>query len=359
MTVINPPIAVQSRTDTNADDFRSALMAGMAGLGTTPLPRGGILPGWGAGLSVAQRGAGANMSVDVGSGACLLPSPTVGTGGWYVVNDATLNLAIAAANATLPRIDLVIARVADPQYHVGGDGLAAVKVVTGTAAASPVAPTVPTSDGAFIVLGQVAVAAAAASITNGNITANTSASRAFTVAAGGILPVANAAARTAITNPHLGLHVIEADTAAEYVWTGAAWAQLELPNAASAWAAWTPTWTALTPGNGTNASRFRQIGKTVFVQLAFTLGSTSSVASTPKASLPVPARVGTVPVLSCELADASVGIAPGGADITAGTALNLYGVNFTSGYLQVLSATFPFTWAVGDQILVTGTYEAA
>lgn len=223
MTVLNPPLAVQSRTDTNADDFRGAMSAMALPAGGSMLSRGGILPGWGAGLSVAQRGAGANMSVDVGSGIAQVPAPTAGHGGWYVENDATLNVAIAAAHATLARIDVVIARVADPQYHVGGDGLAAIKVITGTPAGSPVAPTPPTSDGAYIVLAQVAVGAAVTSITNANITLNTSATRPFTVSLGGILPVANAAARTAITSPYVGMHVIELDTAVEYVWTGAAW----------------------------------------------------------------------------------------------------------------------------------------
>lgn len=216
MAVLNPPIAVASRTDHAADDFRGALMAGMTPASGV-LPRSGILPGWGAELSVAQR-ATPGMGVLVGAGVVVVTSGLLpGHGGYYVINDASLDVAITAAHATLARTDLVIARVADPQYHTGGDGNASIKVITGTAGAG--VPAVPAAEGAYVVLAQVAVAAAASSIVNANITQNTAAARAYTVAAGGILPVANAAARTALT-PYLGQHVVEIDTFREYVWDG-------------------------------------------------------------------------------------------------------------------------------------------
>ncbi len=54
------------------------------------------------------------------------------------------------------------------------------------------------------------------------------------------------------------------------------------------WQTWAPTWTNLTPGNGTYSfAKFCQIGKTVFVRLAFVLGSTSSVGTAPTFTLPV------------------------------------------------------------------------
>lgn len=221
MTVLNPPMMVAGRTDHNADDFRGALAASMVGQGSTNLlPRAGILPGWGAELSVAQSTP--NMSVNVGSGKCFIPAPTNGHGGWYCVNDSTLNLIVAASNATNPRIDLVIARIADPQYYAGGDGLAAIKVITGVAAASPLVPTVPTAEGAYITLAQIAVAANATSIVNTNITLNTSTSRPYTVGLGGVLPVPTAAARTALT-PWNGLVVEQLDTGSLWVYTLGAW----------------------------------------------------------------------------------------------------------------------------------------
>jgi len=286
MTVINPPLAVQARADHAADDLRGALQVGVTPAGGTMLPRAGIIPGWGDELTPRQRAAGASMSVDVGSGACLLAAPTAGHGGWPLLNDGVVNLTIAAAHATLPRTDLVIARVADAQYYTGGDGAAAIKVITGVAAASPVAPTVPVDDGAYIVLGQVAVAAAAASITNAAITLNTSASRPYSVALGGILPVANAAARTALT-AYLGMHVIEADTTREYVWDGAAWRVAGNPGD---WTPYLPTVRANANGVAVfNGSRYSLIGKTMHVAGDVTING-SVVNGSVAASLPFQMR---------------------------------------------------------------------
>lgn len=229
--VMNPPIAVKSRADHDADDWRAALGMSFAagGSATVPLPRGGILPGFGAELSVAQRST-PGMGVLVGSGIAYVAAPTAGHGGWNVVHGAQSDLTIAAAHATLPRTDLLIARVADPQYYVGGDGAADVKVITGTAGTGAPVPAVPVAEGAYMVLGQIAVAAAATSITNANITLNTSASRPYTSGLGGILPVANAAARTALRAYH-GLVVLQIDTGAIWAWANGAW-QAQSPTTA-------------------------------------------------------------------------------------------------------------------------------
>src|SRR5688500_13417181 len=65
-------------------------------------------------LRTTQRGAGANMSVDVSSGAALVPGTVVTHQGfYYVFNDATVNLTIAASDPSNPRHDLIVARVRD------------------------------------------------------------------------------------------------------------------------------------------------------------------------------------------------------------------------------------------------------
>lgn len=117
-------------------------------------------------LAVTQNGT-PNMSVNVAAGAVAIDGTESTTQGFYhFVNDATLNVAIAAANATNPRIDLIVAKVQDAQYS-GATNAASIVAVTGTAAASPVAPAAPANS---VILAQVAVAALASSITNANIT---------------------------------------------------------------------------------------------------------------------------------------------------------------------------------------------
>lgn len=111
------------------------------------------------GLTVTQRGTGANMSVDVSQGSAI----NLGT---FYRNTATLNLAIAANASGNPRIDTVV---------LNKDWVAQtvrLVVVQGTPAATPVPPGLTQSNLVQwqIPIGDVAVANGAVSITNANIT---------------------------------------------------------------------------------------------------------------------------------------------------------------------------------------------
>ncbi|MHB1702422.1 MAG: hypothetical protein ACYCSN_20270, partial [Acidobacteriaceae bacterium] len=83
--------------------------------------------------------------------------------GYRLYNDAVLALTIAAADATNPRIDIVVAGINTSTSPY----TPTIEVVTGTPAASPVAPVTPSG---YIALAQIAVAANATSISNANIT---------------------------------------------------------------------------------------------------------------------------------------------------------------------------------------------
>lgn len=119
-------------------------------------------------LKVTQRAAGANMSVDVAAGQAAIRGTSIARQGTYiVVNTATENVPLSAAHATLPRIDLVVARVFDKQVDGGTEYAWRPVVVTGVAATTPVAPTAPATS---IRLAEVSVAAAAVSVVAANIT---------------------------------------------------------------------------------------------------------------------------------------------------------------------------------------------
>ena len=109
-----------------------------------------------------------NMSVNVAAGFGVVPgtqsSPVQGA--YHAYNDGTVNLAIAAADATNPRHDLVVLSIQDSSYS-GSNNQALVQVVTGTPAGSPADPATPANS---IVLARVQVNAAVSSITSGNIT---------------------------------------------------------------------------------------------------------------------------------------------------------------------------------------------
>lgn len=129
-----------------------------------------------SGLDVSQRGAGANMSVDVAIGDAIIQRSD-GTYGHPAWNDAVYNQAIAAADGSNPRRDIIVMYIdygETPSTGVANNTNGVVKItsVSGTAAGSPVDPsdaTIQSSVGSgnpFIKLARVRVAAGATSISN-------------------------------------------------------------------------------------------------------------------------------------------------------------------------------------------------
>jgi len=120
-------------------------------------------------LAVSQNGT-PNMSVNVAAGTALVLGTRTATQGMYsVVNDASANLAIAASNPTLPRVDIVVLTVRDSDYVGDATKDAILQVITGTAASSPVAPAVPASS---LLLATISVGANVSNIVTANITDN-------------------------------------------------------------------------------------------------------------------------------------------------------------------------------------------
>jgi hypothetical protein len=118
-----------------------------------------------------------------------------------------------------------------------------------------------------------------------------------------------------------------------------------------------------TLGNGTAAGRYLQIGKMVHMTMTIELGSTSSISGAMFISFPVTANtaangsyLGNVRALDT------------GVIAYSGFALQNSGDNFFCSLSQVNStfasesfytSTNPFTWATGDRVYVSLTYEAA
>jgi hypothetical protein len=124
-------------------------------------------------LKVAQRGAGANMSVDVPAGAAWV-AITSGTrnGLGHVYNDATANVTVTASNATNPRIDSIILRWNDSSIPTGSGNVPTLEVATGTATAGATldnrtGAATPTGD--FLRLADILVPATSTSVVTANI----------------------------------------------------------------------------------------------------------------------------------------------------------------------------------------------
>ena len=126
------------------------------------------------------------------------------------------------------------------------------------------------------------------------------------------------------------------------------------------WTAFTPTWTNLTVGNGTQSFRYVQIGNTVVLRGSITLGSTSSISGAVSFALPVNADMPTnSPAGTVNLIDGGTTEYFGPANISGNT-LSIRVFNASGTHLQNngVNATTPFTWTNTDSIIVVAIYEA-
>lgn len=128
------------------------------------------------GLAVSQRGAGANMSVDVAIGDAFVRRSD-GTYAHPVFNDAVYNQVIAAADVSNPRRDLIVLYVdygnaVSTAVSNNTNGVVKIKVVAGTPAGSPSDPSgaaIQSSVGSgnpYTVLARVRVGAGVTTISN-------------------------------------------------------------------------------------------------------------------------------------------------------------------------------------------------
>lgn len=144
----------------------------------------------------------------------------------------------------------------------------------------------------------------------------------------------------------------------------------------TAWTAFTPTWTNLTPstgGNAANVGAYQQIGKTVFFRLYMIFGTTApSMGTAPRFVAPVAPNTAyyqssiglSAHVGELTLLDAGVTEYIGHARISSTaptTSFDLTCWASSAAYTAVSSvtATVPFTWAPGDGLYLVGEYQAA
>lgn len=133
----------------------------------------------------------------------------------------------------------------------------------------------------------------------------------------------------------------------------------------SAWQTWVPSYANFTLSNGTvNYAKYIQIGKTVFFRLKITLGNSSSVSGNIGIGLPVAFNAEYTQVTDALNATGQLNDAtaqrwmprPMWGDTQR---MDIYYQSASSGFLSVTSSTAPFTWTTSDQIMITGSYEAA
>ncbi|WP_333770951.1 hypothetical protein [Streptomyces sp. IBSBF 2435] len=224
MTITAFPINASAGSPAySSQQFRESLAAllspGAAGLQV----QAGVRPGPGLGVSVS----GTTVTVTPGV-AVIQGGSSVAQGPYMLVADANVTATLAAADATNPRVDLVYARVRDTDADGSGARDGAVLVLTGVPAPSPVAPT-PT-DPSCVVLATVSVPKS-----GGGAAVVSTATRAYTAAAGGLT-----VGTVAPPNPYTGQLWDSGDGTRR--WDGTRWRYLSYAPVTSAQAA-NPPWT--------------------------------------------------------------------------------------------------------------------
>lgn len=111
-------------------------------------------------LKVVPRGLGANMSVDIASGVCIIPGSSIAYQGKYLCRSTDIeNRVVSAAPSTGTRTDTVVARIRDSEVTGIDDGFF-LEVLNNT--------TIVPADA--IPLARISIPAGTASIQAGNIT---------------------------------------------------------------------------------------------------------------------------------------------------------------------------------------------
>lgn len=271
----------------------------LGGSATSGTANGGVTRYFGAAttgdLSVQQRIAGANMSVDVLLGGALVGgTESAHAGEYFVYNDATFNVAITASDPANPRIDIVGVQIRDSEYS-GGTTDARIVVVTGTPAGMPAEPTLPAN---FLTLARVDVAAAAGSVINANITDR----RRMVSALGGVTVCASSATYPTV-NLWNGQVIYDLALAYPLVRQGGAWveiitagtrftASLTANNITplGAWTAWVMTVTSETGALtlvGAIASSWMRVGRFIAWWNSITITTNGTGATSLRFTLPV------------------------------------------------------------------------
>jgi hypothetical protein len=134
---------------------------------------------------------------------------------------------------------------------------------------------------------------------------------------------------------------------------------------ANPWSTYSISWTASTSnpgiGNGTLAGRYKQVGKTVFVNIQLVIGSSTTLGTGYwQFSLPVTAQSTNAVILNGIFSQPGTQFLQGSAitsyDNNTGYVVPLLN-NGASGSTTITSSS-PFSWATSNILTLSGMYES-
>lgn len=183
MALVNPAPWLQNSGNTNtAQLLRLAtghVKGPTAGSPSTLSGKSGVLPRPGNNNFAVTQNGGGDMSVNVAAGIAHVRGTESGSqGGYWIVNDATVNKTFTAAHATNNRTDSVYVTIKD-QFYSGGVNTSELNVAAGDPSFPTTPPTLPANS---FEIARVTVRAATTNI----LTADISDRRSWIAAPGGI-----------------------------------------------------------------------------------------------------------------------------------------------------------------------------
>jgi hypothetical protein len=122
----------------------------------------------------------------------------------------------------------------------------------------------------------------------------------------------------------------------------------------------TATWSNYTRGNGASIAYYTRVNKLTYVYVEETLGSTSSMGTSPTLTLPFAApRIEAIPITKCRIDDAGANVYWGTVAPVSTSSVTLYADLASGAYLAFASitATVPMTWTTGDIMVLAFMYE--
>jgi hypothetical protein len=319
---------------------------------------------------VSQRAAGTNMSVDIAAGKGLIASSVYSYPCW---SDAVENVTISAASPSNPRRDIIVAYIdmsVPSAAVINNQDALKFKVVTGTAAASPSDPssaTIQASVGAgnpWIYLARVSVPTSGSPVVDAWIT-DLRQPISFRGKLWGGSNNINGHTVPNVADDTVSL--LGADQTYSGNRTFGGQVNLQGYNMNGAMTAYACSWTALTTnptlGNATFSASYIRVGKMVTVQIQLIMGTTTGYGSSDWLfSLPP-----GLPVISGKFFTGPVYGIDGGTAYHSGIVSN--GSPFAMETTKVTlmregggvgwRSTEPHTWASGDALAFTFTYETA
>ncbi|MEU0940484.1 hypothetical protein [Embleya sp. NPDC005971] len=197
----------------DAGEMRRAQALGIMPSSSALSGRQGVRPGGGLAVSVLSG------TITVTPGAALIHGVTAATqGAYWWAQDVNWTTSLTAAHATLGRKDLVYIRVRDSDVDTSGAKDTAPVYLAGTASSTPATPA-PAAGTSYLPLAVITVPSSG----SGQPPSVDMSVRPYTVASGGILPVASQTERDAISGPYAGLAVYRIDTGTTERYSGTAW----------------------------------------------------------------------------------------------------------------------------------------